>query len=390
MTTISSNTHALELDGDSDELHLCAETAECTAVGALIDRAMFAACRHDAFGDDGHGSPSSNEMETSMAGISTDSGRPDTVPSRLLQPALRALQLDEPSVTLHAPADDGEAAAAAAATLPAAFSDAAYELRLAGAADAEGVAALVGAIEMTNATSFVWPLDELRERMRTWQPLTVVAQERSTGALAGVAGIDSCGMMDKGLAVLSVGSRTTTCPASEVFDVPQAACMCRGLLVHPAHQGGGLGSRLHRARIVALAQIAPAVPCVVLSARGRTFEDAMQTLGPMLQQPREGDATPQHDKSVIFQFTYPSSKGVVHLAHQRESEGWKFVGVDVADGGPVWMTTAPLAELAAEYCAKAAPPVRVQGVTAAMSAGRRLTLLKPLAVRRSTPAAADE
>jgi hypothetical protein len=110
----------------------------------------------------------------------------------------------------------------------------------------------------------------------------------------------------------------------------------------------------------------------------------------MLHQERVNDATPQYDKSVIFQFTYPTAKGIVHLAHQRESEGWKFVGVDVADGGPVWITTAPLAELAAEYIAKVAPAARVQGVSAALGPERRLSVVKPLAVRRSTLALTEQ
>jgi GNAT superfamily N-acetyltransferase len=262
------------------------------------------------------------------------------------------------------------------------FSDSTYLLREAHETDSASITLLVQAIDMTNATSFVWPEAELRDRLQRRQPLTVLAQHRSTGAVVGVAGIDVCGM-EKDFEVMSIGSRATTCPANETFVVPAAACLCRGLLVHPEHQGSGLGSRLHKSRMVLLAKIAPLTPCVVLSARGRTFEEVMTTLGPMLQQPRDSDATPQYDKSTIFQFTFPTSKGVVHLAHQRESEGLRFVGVDVSDGGPVWMTTAPLPELAEQYKAAAAAPARVRGMSMSLSPERRLSLLAPLSVRHS-------
>ena len=91
--------------------------------------------------------------------------------------------------------------------------------------------------------------------------------------------------------------------------------------------------------------------------------------------------TPQFDRKEVFQFTFPSSLAVVHLAHQRDSEGVKFVGVDVADGGPVWITTAPLVELSEEYRAAAASP-RVQNkLSAGATPCRPLTRVAPLAVR---------
>ena len=265
-----------------------------------------------------------------------------------------------------------------------AFCDADYTIREAGEDDAEAIAALVGSMDMTNATSFVWPLMELRERLRTRCPLIVMAEHVASGAAVGVAGIDVDGM-EKAFEVMSIGSRVTSCPANETFFVPQSSCMCRGLLIHPGHQGAGLGSRLHKARLVQLAILAPHTPSVVLSARGRTYDESMDTLGPILAQPRdENDATPQYEKSVIVDFTYPSSKGIVYLAHQRESEGWKFVGVDLADGGPVWITVAPIKELGARYCAKPASAVRA--MTTSLSAERRTSTVAPMS-RRNTLAA---
>lgn len=265
------------------------------------------------------------------------------------------------------------------------FSDGTYLLREAQGSDTEGITQLVQAIDMTNATSFVWPPKELRQRLEHRRPLTVLAQHRATGAVVGVAGIDVDGM-EKDFEVLSIGSRVTTCPANETFVVPAAACLCRGLLVHPAHQGAGLGSRLHKARIVMLAKMAPQTLCVVLSARGRTFEDAVATIGPTLQEPRDGRETPRYAKSSVLKFTFPTSAGVVHIAHQREREGLAFVGVDVSDGGPVWITTAPVSELAAQYraaaVAAAAPDAR--GMFKSVTPERRLSVLKPLIVRRST------
>jgi GNAT superfamily N-acetyltransferase len=256
------------------------------------------------------------------------------------------------------------------------FSDDDYQVREAQTADAEGILTLVAALDMTNATSFVWPLDELRERLRQRRPLVVLAQHRVSGAIAGVAGIDVWGM-EKDFMVLSIGSRSTTCPVGEVFTVPANASLCRGLLVHPEHQGAGLGSRLHKARIVLVATVAPHAAYVVLSARGRTLEEAKVALRPVLERDNSEPGEPQVDKSTVFQFTYPTSKGVVHLAHQRESEGMQFVGVDVSDGGPVWITTQPLAELAVQYAA-----ARSRGTSAAMSVAGRLPCSTLLTVQR--------
>jgi hypothetical protein len=261
------------------------------------------------------------------------------------------------------------------------FCDDEYTVREALECDAERIVALVGSMDMTNATSFVWPVDELRERLRTRCPLVVLAEHACSGLVVGVAGIDVEGM-EKGFEVMSIGSRVTNCPANETFFVPQSCSLCRGLLIHPGHQGAGLGSRLHKARLVLLAKIAPLTPSVVLSARGRTYDEVMMTLGPMLLQPRGADdATPQYEKSTIFEFTYQTSKGVVHLAHQREADGWKFVGVDVSDGGPVWMTVVPLKELALRYSAKASPGVR--RMSTALSAMRRESAVAPT-TRRNT------
>lgn len=224
-----------------------------------------------------------------------------------------------------------------------------YRLREATAEDAEAIIGMTSEMDMTNATSYVWPLEELRRRIAQRNPLTIIAlSEGESGAIAGCAGIDTAGMSSH-LRVLSIGSRVSRCAANEEYDIPDDYCMCRGLLIHPDHQSAGLGSRLHRYRIECLSRLYPNTPAVVLSARGSTIEEATSTLGPLLQQPRDTDTTPEFSKDILFQFTFRTSQGVVHLAHHREKDGWKFVGVDVADGGPVWCTSLPLDEIVQRY-----------------------------------------
>jgi hypothetical protein len=224
-----------------------------------------------------------------------------------------------------------------------------YRLREATVEDAEGIIELTSAMDMTNATSYVWPLENLRRRIAERNPLTIIAvSEGVTSTIAGCAGIDTAGMTSH-LRVLSIGSRVSRCAMNQEYDIPSDYCMCRGLLIHPDHQSAGLGSRLHRYRIECLSRLYPHTPAVVLSARGSTIEEATSTLGPLLQQPRDHDTTPEFSKDVLFQFTFHTSQGVVHLAHHREKDGWKFVGVDVADGGPVWCTSLPLDEIVQRY-----------------------------------------
>lgn len=242
-----------------------------------------------------------------------------------------------------------------------------YRLREATIDDVDGILALTNAIDMTNATSFVWPRDEMMDRIAHRDPLTIIAVHDETGVVAGCAGIDTLGM-SKPLRVLSIGSRVTGCEANNEFDIPDQWCMCRGLLIHPDHQGAGLGSKLHRQRIETLVNVCPEVPCVVLSARGSSFDEAKVTLGPLLQHRRDSDVTPQFSKETIFQFTFHTSQGVVHLAHQREKDGWKFVGVDVSDGGPVWCTAMPLRDLVKIYPQSRRPTaVVVDDVLAALA-----------------------
>ena len=232
-----------------------------------------------------------------------------------------------------------------------------YRLREATVSDVEGLLALTSKLDMTHATSFMWPRDELIDRITRRDPLVVVAVvDGNEAEVAGCAGIDTLGMGNKQLTVYAVGSRVAPVKATEHFTFPSSYCNCRGLLIHPNHQGAGLGSRLHRTRLELLAQIAPSTPAVVLSARGTTFEEALAALGPLLQQPRDDhDATPQFTKDTVFEFTFQTSKGIVHLAHHRESDGWRFAGVDVADGGPVWVTAVPIVKLVETYPASRRP-----------------------------------
>lgn len=227
-----------------------------------------------------------------------------------------------------------------------------YRLREATTADVEGILALTAALDMTHATSFVWPAEELRERISRRDPLVVIAVAEGSDEVAGCAGIDTLGMGNKQLTVYAVGSRVAPVKATELFTFPTSYCNCRGLLIHPNHQGAGLGSRLHRTRLELLAQVAPHTPAVVLSARGTTFEEALAALGPLLQSQTnrcECDVTPQFTKDTVFEFTFQTSKGIVHLAHHRESDGWRFAGVDVSDGGPVWVTAVPIAQLVSTF-----------------------------------------
>lgn len=221
--------------------------------------------------------------------------------------------------------------------------------------DAEAIVELTRHVNMEGATSFVWPLEELRSRIASRRPLVVVAFDSDLldgeeswmhPQCVGVAGIDIHGM-EKPFPVMSIGSRFSQTPAGETFSIPSDFCMCRGLLVDESYQGCGLGSLLHKTRLALLQQIAPATPSVVLSARGSSFAEAKVTLGPALAV--QHSLTPEFAKDELFEFTFHTSQGVVHLAHGKEKDGWKFVGVDVSDGGPVWCTTLQMAELTRSY-----------------------------------------
>ena len=280
-----------------------------------------------------------------------------------------------------------------------------YVAREAKVADAECIVELTQQLDMTNATSFVWPLQELRRRIEQRNPMIVIAVERTntddvdgiekapSGAsidarfaaddaavaaaasrdadcpdgaavcasqdgahevnvplavqpvagarrasrVVGVAGIDVCGM-EKSFPVWNYRTGLTA-------DVPSNCCMCRGLLVHPDHQGYGVGSTLHKARIALLASLYPNTPSVVLSARGNTFEESLSKIGSALPRPANSPVP----KDVVLSFTFRTSYGIVHMAHSKEREGWDFLGLDVADGGAVWLTSKPLAEVASPY-----------------------------------------
>eukprot|EP00658_Telonema_sp_P-2_P041559 TRINITY_DN29745_c0_g1_i2.p1 TRINITY_DN29745_c0_g1~~TRINITY_DN29745_c0_g1_i2.p1 ORF type:complete len:207 (-),score=37.20 TRINITY_DN29745_c0_g1_i2:20-640(-) len=131
----------------------------------------------------------------------------------------------------------------------------------------------------------------------------------------------------------------------------------------PDHQGKGVGTLLHRGRLQCLHSLAPDTPGVVLSARGSSLEEALSILAPRLNADDDdpSDLTPQFSKTEIFEFTFRTSLGVVHLAHGKDEQGWKFVGVDESDGGPVWCTNDTLANIvkaskAAAYKKKGFPP----------------------------------
>lgn len=228
-------------------------------------------------------------------------------------------------------------------------------LREATPADAEGIIALRDSLDMTNATSYVWELEDMRERIRNRYPLTLVALSpdpredsptKGTEIVVGVTGIDVLGM-EKDFPVLSIGSRLLGVPRNEEYIFPYEYCMCRGLLIHPLFQGCGLGSKLHKGRLTLLAAIAPHVS-VILSARGSTIEETLSVIVPYMDA-RASAVTPEFTKDELFEFTFHTSQGIVHMVHGKDRDGWKFVGVDVADGGPVWLTSKPLSEIVSGY-----------------------------------------
>ena len=214
--------------------------------------------------------------------------------------------------------------------------------REAKASDVDQIMDLTAALDMSYATSFVWGAAETRRRILTRSPLTIVALEGDV--VVGVAGVDIAGS-EKPFHVHSIGSRITETSANQRFTIPNDFCLCRGLLVHPDHQGRGVGTLLHRGRLQCLHALAPDTPGVVLSARGSSLEEALAILTPRLNHADPSDMTPQFSKAEIFEFTFRTSLGVVHLAHGKEEQGWKFVGVDESDGGPVWCTCDTLSNI---------------------------------------------
>eukprot|EP00744_Colponema_vietnamica_P001392 GILI01002304.1.p1 GENE.GILI01002304.1~~GILI01002304.1.p1 ORF type:complete len:708 (-),score=108.10 GILI01002304.1:188-2020(-) len=238
-------------------------------------------------------------------------------------------------------------------------------LREARPSDAEGIIALRDSLDMTNATSFVWELEDMRHRISNRSPLVIVAttidyrdgsETHGLELVIGVAGVDVYGM-EKEFPIRSIGSRLLGVPVNAEYTFPSNCCMCRGLLIHQDYQGAGLGSKLHRGRLKLLAGITPDAK-VILSARGSTIEETLAVIVPYLDA-RESDATPEFTKDELFEFTFHTSKGIVHMVHGKDREGWKFVGVDVADGGPVWLTSRPLVEIVSTYDTKvnSAPPI---------------------------------
>eukprot|EP00744_Colponema_vietnamica_P002634 GILI01004101.1.p1 GENE.GILI01004101.1~~GILI01004101.1.p1 ORF type:complete len:672 (+),score=129.48 GILI01004101.1:167-2182(+) len=228
----------------------------------------------------------------------------------------------------------------------------AVTLREATPADAEGIIALRASLDMTNATSFVWDLEDMRKRIETRYPLIIIAltpDPSSNGAsevVVGVAGIDVHGM-EKDFPVRSIGSRLLGVPANTDYVFPADYCMCRGLLIHQQYQGFGLGSMLNKGRLRLLASIAPNAK-VILSARGCTIEETLSVVVPCMEA-KGTSATPEFTKDELFEFTFSTSVGIVHMVHGKDREGWKFVAVDIADGGPVWLTSKPLAEVVSSY-----------------------------------------
>ena len=256
-----------------------------------------------------------------------------------------------------------------------------FKFREATASDVHGIISLREGLDMTNATSFVWGEKEMKERIETRAPLvlvstTVDAREGSPTfgeeIVVGCSGID-LGGMEKDFPILSIGSRLLRGPANERvapqerYVFPKDYCMCRGLLIHKDFQGAGLGSRLHKGRLKLLAQIAPHTRAVILSARGSTIEETLSAIAPHLtaaparvpdaslgssQQihgPDRSLVTPEFSKDMLFEFTFFTSKGIVHMVHGREGNGWRFVGVDEEDGGPVWLTSVSLPCITSTY-----------------------------------------
>ena len=255
--------------------------------------------------------------------------------------------------------------------------------------DADGIMALTAVLDMTNATSFVWPREELIAKLRDQNPLIVVAKEwddtKDEAIVVGVAGIDAtpCTKAFPTVAVERLhqfsgdhptgicgdeDSKDTSEPTGEQQKSMSGATPlvrvhhCRGLLVHPEHQGKGIGGQLQKARLDLLRQtyyakslqkgmnfsaspsrslLSPGgtrqpKPKVVLSARGVTLENTLDACfsRQLLLSPSKRSTDTDISKSTVLGFTYPTSKGIVHMVHGKPK--WYFVGVDEADGGPVW------------------------------------------------------
>ena len=301
-----------------------------------------------------------------MAGPSSSPKHSITLPSPGMSPGLETLLLRRSAFT---PTSTSE-----------------LQWREATAADVPQIVALTASLDMSFATSFVWSPEETRRRILTRSPLAIVAVEGKV--VVGVAGIDVAGI-EKPFKVYSIGSRVTKTPANEVFTIPEGYCLCRGLLVHPDHQGKGVGTLLHRGRLQCLHSLAPDTPGVVLSARGSSLEEALSILAPRLNHDDPSDLTPQFSKTEIFEFTFRTSLGVVHLAHGKDEQGWKFVGVDESDGGPVWCTNDSLANIVqaskvAAYKKKGFPAPLVQ-LPPPVLEQRKESFHRPLARRDTLP-----
>ena len=224
--------------------------------------------------------------------------------------------------------------------------------------DAEGIVALRETVDMTGAFALMWPIDDLRRRIRERSPLIVVAlasgEADGRPRVVGVTGIDIHGM-ENTETIYSVGSRELGVSPNSLYTFDRRWCECRGLIIHPSFQGAGLGSRMHMARMKLLSILEPNTPGVIMGIRARVpLDEAMAIISPLIEAPRD-TVTPVFTKEQLFQVTYHTSQGIVHMLYGREREGWKLGGIHLDDGGQIWFTTMPLPQMVANFAVDVAP-----------------------------------
>eukprot|EP00759_Apiculatamorpha_spiralis_P025393 PhF_6_TR28355/c0_g1_i1/m.42054 len=207
--------------------------------------------------------------------------------------------------------------------------------------DIKGIQRVASLVDMTQSKSFIWSDDVLRN-MITTKEIYVVVAECPSFFLRGTehSVVSEPYDNDDELVVIGVGGVSIALSWSDTHydiwingamssfdDCRGPFAVCRGLLVQPNMSKFGIGRTLHAERV--RYAFDEGSRFLLLSARGMDFQNSVRVTSPVDMTSLAGEK----QDTYLLQLTYPSSKGVVHIARKC---GMEFAGIDPDDGGAVW------------------------------------------------------